>query len=351
MTAVGTPPGVVAVDPRTDPRWARLAAGPEGSLFTSPPWIHAVSETYGFQPVAQVALADGAPVGGVSWVPVHDMRGYRLVSLPFCDRADPLVRNPAIWRLLSADAVDSGHPFTIRCLDDRVPCFDSRLRCVGEAAWHGTSLAVPADRLWSQLAPAARRNVRMAERSGVRVSLERGLEAVRVFHQLHVRLRKRKYRLLAPPLEFFERIWGLFAGRDAIRTALADVDGVAVAGAMFLVWNDVAYYKFGASLAEYLPLRPNDAIAWAALRWAQNCGLTLLDWGLSDLDQPGLIAYKRKWSADGRRIVMLQSGDADVGRQPMTDGILRQLTTLLTDERLPDDITARAGEVLYRLFC
>jgi CelD/BcsL family acetyltransferase involved in cellulose biosynthesis len=64
---------------------------------------------------------------------------------------------------------------------------------------------------------------------------------------------------------------------------------------------------FGASVGETLSLRPNDALAWAALRWVSERGLHMLDWGLSDVDQPGLVAYKRKWASEERRIVTLRS--------------------------------------------
>ena len=122
------------------------------------------------------------------------------------------------------------------------------------------------------------------------------------YHRLHVDLRKRKYRLLAQPLEFFERIRQAFAPADALRIALALVDGRPVAGAVYVVWGDTVYYKFGASRAEFLPLRPNDALHWRLIRWAHDRGLRTLDWGLSDLDQPGLVAYKRNWASREGRI-------------------------------------------------
>ena len=52
------------MDPRTDALWAELASGDGGSLFTSPPWIGAVCDTYGFEPTARVAVdAAGRPTG------------------------------------------------------------------------------------------------------------------------------------------------------------------------------------------------------------------------------------------------------------------------------------------------
>lgn len=353
-------PTVVAADPLTDDRWRHLAASPGAGLFTSPPWIAAVCTTYGFVPQARIALdASGAPVGGLAWVRVDDARGSRLLSLPFCDRADPLVPDLSTWHAVSAavisDAVVSAAgtsgdaPFTLRCLDDSPAVADERLRVVGEAAWHGTPVDSDLDELRTRIAPQSRRNLAAAERAGVTVDVRDDLDAVQAMHRLHVRLRKAKYRLLAQPVAFFERIWAEFAPAGGCVTLLARVDDQVIAAALFLEWAGVLYYKFGASAQEHLRLRPNDAIYWAAIRYAAARGLRLVDWGLSDRDQPGLVAYKRKWASVERSLLTLRAGEPAAPRA--VDAELGELTRLLTDESVPDGITERAGALLYHYFC
>jgi CelD/BcsL family acetyltransferase involved in cellulose biosynthesis len=343
-------PTVVAADPLTDPRWRELAADPGAGLFTSPPWIAAVCRTYGFAPQARIAVdASGAPLGGLVWVRVDDARGSRLLSLPFSDRADPLVPDLSTWNAVSAAATTGDPPFTLRCLDDSPAVADERLRVVGEAAWHGTPLDAGLDELRGRIAPQARRNLAAAARSGLAVAVRDDLDAVRAMHRLHVRLRKGKYRLLAQPVAFFERIWSEFAPAGGCVTLLARVDDQVVAAALFLEWAGVLYYKFGASDAEHLRLRPNDAIYWTAIRHAAERGLRLVDWGLSDRDQPGLVAYKRKWASVERSLLTLRVGEPPAERA--LDVELGELTRLLTDESVPDGITERAGAVLYHYFC
>jgi CelD/BcsL family acetyltransferase involved in cellulose biosynthesis len=343
---------VARVDPRTDPRWHALAAGPGGSLFTSPPWITAVSESYGLTPQARLAVdGAGVPLGGAAWTDVRDMRGERRIALPFCDRADPIVPDLATWEDVAADAFAPDLPFTLRCLATSAAAGDARFTTTGEAAWHETPLDRPTDELHAALRASTRRNIATARRAGVEVVLSPEAEAVEEYHHLHVQLRKHKYHLLAQPREFFARIWKVFAPDDAIRTALALVGGRPVAGAVYLVWQDTVYYKFGASLAEFLPLRPNDALHWELIRWAGARGLRALDWGLSDLDQPGLVAYKRKWASREGRIRTVNAGGPPVGRRLDTEQTLRRVTELLTDPAVPHDVTERGGAALYRLFC
>ncbi len=340
------------VDPRSDPLWLELVGGPAGSLFTSPPWITAVCDTYDFTPSGRVLVDEShRPHAGAAWVEVDDLRGRRRLALPFSDRADPIVPDLASWQAVSADALTGDVPFTLRCLDSSLAAGDTRLHATGEAAWHATPLNRPLDELRAELRPQTRRNIATAERAGVRVVLSAEPEAVREYHRLHVELRKHKYRLLAQPWDFFDRIWKAFSPTDAIVTALATIGGRPVAGALYLVWHDTVYYKFGASQAEYLPRRPNDAIHWHAIQWARARGLRSLDWGLSDLDQPGLCRYKRGWASVEGRIRTLNAGGPPHGRRADVEKTLTAMTDLLTDPSVPHAVTERAGAALYRFFC
>jgi CelD/BcsL family acetyltransferase involved in cellulose biosynthesis len=340
------------VDPRTDPLWAALARGEGGSLFTSPPWIGAICDTYGFVPTAQVAVEpSGRPLGGAAWIDVCDLRGHRRIALPFCDRADPIVADVDTWRLVSGDALAGDLPFTVRCLEGSPVAADPRFVVLGEAAWHTTDLDRPLDDLYDALRANTRRNIAAAERAGVEVVLRDDEEAMEEYHRLHVGLRKRKYRLLAQPLEFFERIRKAFAPTGALCIALALVDGEPVAGAVYVVWGDTVYYKFGASRAEFLKLRPNDALHWRLIQWAHARGIRRLDWGLSDLDQPGLCAYKRNWASQEGRIRTLNAGGRPRGESAGVGQLLAEVTGLFTDPSVPDAVSERAGAALYRFFC
>lgn len=338
------------VDPRNDARWHQLATSSMGSVFTSPPWIRAVCDSYDFRPEGRIALdGNGKAIAGFAWVAIDDLRGIRLVSLPFSDRAEPLCSSADVWAELARDALHPSIPLSIRCFDDSPVLARPELKTTGEAAWHGLSVEGSLEEISAGFESVTRRNIRTAERNDVKVVVSTDASAVRAFHDLHVRLRKQKYGLLAQPVEFFERIWEEFRVDDGIVTLLAHAGGEVVAGALYLVWDDVLYYKFGASVHEHLPLRPNDAIHWTAIQWANERGLRSLDWGLSDLDQPGLVRYKRKWGSTERRIVTLRSGEPVAA--PEFGRLLGELTTLFTDDAVSDAVAARAGSVLYRYFC
>ncbi|MGH3604919.1 MAG: hypothetical protein ACRDQI_12945, partial [Pseudonocardiaceae bacterium] len=101
MNVAAAQPETVLTDPRSDSRWRQLALGPHGCVFTSPPWIDAVCATYGFTPASAIRLDwDGQPRAGLAWVPISDIRGDRVSSLPFSDRAEPLTDDQGDWKAL-----------------------------------------------------------------------------------------------------------------------------------------------------------------------------------------------------------------------------------------------------------
>jgi Acetyltransferase (GNAT) domain len=340
------------VDPRTDPRWARRAAESDGGLFTSPPWIRAVCDTYGFTPTAAVGVdADGVPRCGWSWVSVRDLRGDRRISMPFSDRAEPLAASAGDLRRLVDPAISPLVPLTVRCLISSAALFDPRFRQVSSVAWHGTELRGDMAHMVGLFSCSARRNVARAQAMGLNVQIRDDLDAVGMLHEMHVELRARKYRLLAQPLEFFETVWKEFAAQQRVVTLIAEHDHRPIAAALLLHWGDVVYYKFGASRSAHLQLRPNDAIFCAAIGWALERGARLLDWGVSDDDQPGLVAFKDKWASRRDRVLTLRAGGEDAPARPEAGRLFERVTELFTDPEVPPATTRAAGELLYRYFC
>ena len=102
------------VDPCQDPRWEALVSGARGGLFVSPNWLRALRDTYGFEFSASLVLDGDVPVSGFAWKDVVDLRGRRIVGLPFCDFADPILADDAHWEDLLRPAMASGVPVRLR---------------------------------------------------------------------------------------------------------------------------------------------------------------------------------------------------------------------------------------------
>lgn len=330
---------------------AGLAAHPMAGLFSSPSWIEALRATYGFAFEASALLQGGAVRAAILFSRIEDLRGRRVLSLPFSDYCDPLALDALTFQRLLSPLLDMGAPLRLRCLRNQLPAADPRLQRSGAALWHGADLCRDEAAMWAGLDAQARQNIRRAGRHGVVVRESDSLDDLRSFHRMHAHVRKSKYRMLAQPFALFEALHAAFAPSGRLVVMLAEAEGRPIAGILFLIHGDALYYKFNASLE--LALRPNDLLAWNGMQLGRSRGLALLDFGLSDADQEGLVRYKRKFATEEREIAILQwrpEGHA----QPVADEAgrtLGRLTRLLTEPGVPDEISRAAGDELYRFFC
>jgi len=306
-----------------------------------------LTDTYAFDLRALVALDEaGEPRSGVPFCPIRDFRGDRLVALPFCDYCDPLVEDQAEWEALLSEMLSAGRPLYMRCLRNSLPVQDARLTTVRQARWHGADLQDDLEVIWSRCDPSARRAIRKAQHEGVKVRAAEDAKTLRAFYDLHLAVRKFKYRLLAQPYAMFQSVWQRFMVPQQGRLLVAAKADEIISGAVFLEWQDRLFYKFAASNPAHLRDRPNDLIMWEGIRYAKAQGLTHLDLGLSDWDQDGLIRYKQKFATEERIIRFLRPARTDPGGNEHR--FLHELTQLFTEPSVPDRITEMAGGVLYR---
>jgi hypothetical protein len=133
---------------------------------------------------------------------------------------------------------------------------------------------------------------------------------------------------------------------------LAYHEDKVIAGVLFLEWQNKLYYKFNASDPDYTNYRPNDLIVWEAMNYGRDKGYEYLDFGISDWEQEGLLQYKRKFATDEKVVSFLRhtpENPQSPGEKQMRR-LLPRITELFVDESVPDHVTEKAGEILYRFF-
>ena len=229
---------IVSISPQTDPLWQNLVEQRQSDVFHSPGWMRVLTETYNFDLSAYVLLDEaGEPVAGIPFCRIKDLKGERLVALPFSDHCDPLVGEPAHWRLLLDKLLAEQVPFAVRSLHCDVALTDERLTLVNKAKWHGVDLRPDLDTLWQGLHSSARRAIRKAEREGVVLRTAERKEDLRAFFELHLGVRKYKYRLVAQPYRFFENIWHHIVETQQGLLMVAVYQGEIIGGVLFLIWK------------------------------------------------------------------------------------------------------------------
>lgn len=143
-----------------------------------------------------------------------------------------------------------------------------------------------------------RRNVRLAERSGVEV-VQATAEQLPEFHRLYLETARRD-RFTPRPLAYFQRMFSALdaEGPDRIRLYLARYGDEYLAGATMMTVGGRAWYGYGASADRLRELKPSNAVQWRMIRDCLRSGTRVYDLrGVSDTLDPddrlfGLLRFK-----------------------------------------------------------
>ncbi len=317
------------------------------TLFDSEPWRQAVEQTFELKILDFEPLSE--PGGRAFYSVISDIRGERVVSTPFSDFCDPQLTTAAGWSEFADHLRSYNRPVTIRPFHNRLAIEDDSFEQRHELLWHGIDLSHGVDHVWDGMKSKHRTKVRRAEKEGISFRFSSSIDDIATFHAMHVDLRKSKFRMLAQPFEFFEALHDRFGDKMAVLLA-EDPDGAPVAGMVYFEHEGVWYYKFGASYPR--SYRPNSAMIMAACREGVDRGLQLLDMGRSDIDQPGLVDFKRQFASEERALTTLHWKPEDCN-DPTAEEVgqtLGAITELLTDPEAPNELAAKGGALLYRYF-
>jgi hypothetical protein len=289
------------IDPLHDPRWLALVQrASDASVFHHPAWLRLLSDQYRFRiwamavPGPDGRLAGGIPVASVA----SRLTGKRLVSLPFSDVVGPLfdgaepAQRTALWNALEAERRMRGVPLEIHADVPDLPGGAS-----GDTFLHHVvALEGVDDPVATLMHRSKRRDLKRAEKAGIRVVKRADREAIDTFFRLHV-LTRHKHGMPTQPKRFFRRFEQLFAqGLGFVLIAVED--GRPTAASVYLTWGSAMTMKFNASDPQRLDARPNAPLYAEALRLALQGACSTLDYGRTELDNPGLDRYKREFGAE-----------------------------------------------------
>ena len=328
-------------------RWLDFVeAAPNASFFHHPAWCSLVADCYRFRPFA-LAVADesGTITAGL---PVNETQsplgGPRWVSLPFTDHCPPLASSEeALTQLtLELDRLRDRNGISRIEVRGRLEGPNAHLR--SGAVTHTLGLTGDPTNVFRKFKPSTRRNVLQAQRRGLAIRRQEARkDLTEAFYRLHLKTRRR-LGVPVQPRRLFELIWDRVIERGHGFLVLAYAEGVPVAGALFLAWNGTITYKYGASDADFLGLRPNNLIFWHAIEWACENGYKSFDFGRTELDNKGLRSFKDGWGAHEERLVYATLADA-----PGADS-LAPLSAAARPiiRRSPLWVCRLLGELLYR---
>jgi CelD/BcsL family acetyltransferase involved in cellulose biosynthesis len=341
---------IYEIDPLRDSRWTELTARhPQASVFHTSGWVRALQTTYGYEPVAFTTSAPSQELKNAllfcvvrSW-----LTGDRLVSLPFSDHCEPLVEDAEQFRSLCAHAeslrVSEGHKYVeIRSADSHLE-FDKDFGSANTYTLHRLDLRPSLDALRKGFhRDCIQRKISRAERESLTYEAGHSPLLLQQFYGL-LQLTRSRHHLPPQPFEWFQNLMACMGQDVSIR--IASTGSRPIAAIMTLGHGKTMVYKYGGSDAQFSHLGATPMLFWRAIQDAKDAGMEELDLGRSDLDNPGLITFKKRWSAVGSTLT--------TWRAPATtaSSSFDQVKGWLAKEgfaRLPDSALTLAGRLLYR---
>jgi Acetyltransferase (GNAT) domain len=338
------------IDPIRDPAWLALAdRHARGSAFHTPSWLEALKRTYGYDVVALTTSPSGAELSdGIVFCRISSwLTGRRIVSLPFSDHCEPLVGGR---EELSCILTSVGHGWKSKGwkymemrpiegdLGTSPGLSASKTYCL-----HRLNLRPSQDDLFRGFhKDCVQRKIRRAESEALTCEEGRSDDLLKRFYRLLVVTRRRQ-RLVPPPLAWFRNLVDCMG--EKLKIHVASKDSQPVAAILTLSHRATLTYKYSCSDRRFSSLGGTQLLLWHAIREAKRQGLTELDLGRSDWDNPGLIAFKDRWGAIRSTLTYWRCGEAASERAPdgLPSRIARHAVSYASDWLL-----AGAGRCLYR---
>lgn len=345
---------VYEINPLQDARWDEfIRLHPASSVFQTGKWLRALEKSYGYEPVALTTSAPDQPLRNalVMCRVKSSLTGSRLVSLPFSDHSQPLVESDnelsELVGYLRNTVKSNGWKYAeLRPVTNLDPQVAAALGLVESTtfALHVLDLSPAEDKLFKSFHKSCvQRKVTKAEKDGLTGEEGRSERLLEMFYRLLL-LTRRRHQLPPQPMEWFRNLIESFGNDLSIRVAFKD--GQPVASMLTLFDGKTLTYKYGCSDAKFHNLGGMPFLFWETMRDAKLKGAKYFDFGRSETDNPGLIAFKGHWNG-----VQSEMKYYRFSQQPAQNGggkAWRMEAAGKVFSMLPDFCLTAAGKLLYR---
>jgi CelD/BcsL family acetyltransferase involved in cellulose biosynthesis len=322
---------------------------PNASVFHQRGWLEALARSYGYEPYVLTSAPFGQPLeNGIvvcrvtSW-----MTGTRLVSLPFSDHCEPLLREGdgieefARWMRETCDR-QRWRYVELRPLLGDYHGWDN-LQPSSSYWFHELDLRPNLDEIFARLhRNSFQRKVHRAEREQLCHEQGHSERLLTEFYGLLSRTRKR-HQLFPQPRAWFRNL--LECMGDKLQVRLARKGAAPIAGILTLRHGSNVVYKYGCSDERFHNLGGMPFLFWKLVEESKASGAEKIDFGRTDLSNTGLIAFKDRLGTKRKLLTYYRYAKTRKhGLSSLRDSrAIRQLFSFL-----PETVSSAAGRMLYR---
>lgn len=264
------------------------------NLFSSKKWVEVLVRTYEFE--IQYFLIRRPITVIIPFAIVYNLKGSRVISLPFCDYINTQKVGYDDY-LLFVEYLKNKYPkipIDLKTTYDESFCIGKVIR---KAFYHTIDLSREI-----KYSSAFQRGVNKAKSSDLIIAHENTLVGLAKFYNLYGNLRIKKFKSIPQPFSFFKNIFNIFIEQGFGEIITASIDNQVVAAIIVLKSNNVLYYKFGASDTENLLFRPNNLIFDYLIQYSKQHGFCMIDLGLSGASDNYAGLRRFKESMGGKKV-------------------------------------------------
>lgn len=283
----------------------------------------------------------------VAGLPMMEIRrflsGNRWVSLPFSDHCTPVSTSPLALSSLTETLDAKTRAREIPPLELRW----SQPQAVGEYVITKLHLDSNPENVFRRIHHTHLRNIRRAQSHHLQIQHGTDQADIRAFYQLHLQTRH-KQGVPIQPYRYFELLCKKLLNEGLGFVSLVYDGKRCLAGAVFLHWQQMLTYKYGASIADGLDSRPNHLLFWDAIQWGCLNGFSALDFGRSDLLNTGLRDFKTRWGGIETPLSYSRCPSDVAHRPPHPNRMIPVIQAVIRSA--PTQICMLGGEFYYRHF-
>jgi hypothetical protein len=342
-------PTIQIVNPLDIPDWdTRVCTFPDATIFHSAAWARVLIESYGFIPFYCVAYKGKDIAGILPLMETRDILGRKKsVSLPFTDFCEPLFSDPNDFQKVFEYITVTAQNKKWRSIELRggqhylasEPAYDTMFT-------HEIDLSPAPEVIFKSFHDTNRRNIRKAAKSGISVTHENSLEAMKSFYYLNC-LTRREHGLPPQPWNFFQKLWETVIAQKKGFITLASYQQKPVAANLYMTFGKKALYKYGASDRRFQHLRTSNLVMWEGIKQCRELGCLRLHLGRTELHHTGLRQFKLGWTRNETHTVYYRYNFKQKqfmkNQASLTEGLHTKIFRIL-----PQPVLKAIGSILYR---
>lgn len=279
------------------------------------------------------------------------LTGKRLVCLPFSDSCYPLGEEEADIKLLVNSAKKEveqrgASHLEIRGWQHGLPPLELGLLARHYHSSYVLDLEADPEKVDKRFHHSVRRGIQQAKKRGVVVRVAKSEDDLKEFYRLNVATRQ-KLGVLPQPYAFFKAIFRHVILQRLGLLFIAEWERKVIGGVLFLTHKDTIYYKFNASIENYLHKRPNHLLIWEAIRYACTEGYNYFDFGRCSAEEEGLRTFKERWAAKEIDLPYYYY-PAVKGVTTTPENSLKYRTMQVVSHTMPRFVFRAVGSLLYK---